>query len=61
MNEFQVVGATQHMIRRAKALIQGKGILSTPNRKVWETLLDETARLVQESYEKDELSRMMPR
>ena len=47
------------MIRRAKALVQEKGILSTPNRKAGKTLLEKTARLVQEFYEKDELSRMM--
>lgn len=60
MKEFQAVGATQHMIRRAKALVQEKGILSTPNRKAGKTLLEETARLVNEFYENDELSRMMP-
>ena len=60
IKEFLVVGATQHMIRRAKVLVQEKGILSNPNRKAGETLLEETARLVKEFFKKDELSRMMP-
>ena len=60
IKKFRVVGATQHMIRRAKALVQKKGILSNPNQKAGKTLLEETARLVKEFYKKDELSRMMP-
>ena len=52
IKEFQVVGATPHMIKRAKALVQENQILSNPNQKAGKTLLEETVRLVKKFHKK---------
>ena len=53
-------GASNYMVRKAKALVKEKGILSTPNPKPGHVLPAETTDLVRNFYECDEVSRMMP-
>jgi hypothetical protein len=56
-NEF---GASNYMVRKAKKLVEEKGILTTPNPKAGKTLLQKTADEVKDFYSSDEISRMMP-
>ena len=53
-------GASDYMVRRAKELVNQKGIMSTPDIKKGHPLPSETCTLVQSFYEDDEVSRMMP-
>ena len=58
MEEF---GATDYMVRRAKALAKEKGILATPNPKLsGKTLIQRAVEQVKEWYRSDEVSRVMP-
>lgn len=56
-NEF---GAPDYMVRKAKALVKEKGIMSTPNPKPGKTLASSVIDLVASFYQTDEVSRMMP-
>ena len=56
-NEFK---ASNYMVRKAKTLIKSGGILSTPNPNYGHNLLDDTIMMVQNFYESDEISRVMP-
>ena len=57
MKEF---GTSKRMAKRAKDLVDEKGILSTPNTKVGKSLPNATVQLVQDFYSGDEVSRAMP-
>ena len=57
MKEF---GTSKRMARRAKDLVDEKGILSTPNTKIGKCLPDATVQLLQDFYTSDEVSRAMP-
>ncbi|KAL5505266.1 hypothetical protein EMCRGX_G006670 [Ephydatia muelleri] len=57
MKEF---GTSKRMARRAKELVDEKGILSTPNTKIGKCLSDATVQLLQDFYTSDEVSRAMP-
>ena len=48
------------MVKKAKDLVQKKGILSTPNPRPGHVLAKETTDVVQNFYECDEVSRMLP-
>ena len=49
------------MVRKAKTLVKSGGILSTPNPNHGHSLHDDTIVMVQNFYESDEISRVMPR
>jgi len=53
-------GAANYMVRKAKQLVEEKGILATPNPKPGHTLPQTTIDIVTNFYESDENSRMMP-
>lgn len=53
-------GASNYMARKAKELVKEKGVMSTPNPKPGQSLSQAITRLVTDSYENDENSRMMP-
>ncbi len=53
-------GASDYMVRKAKELVKQKGILSTPDLNKGDPLSSEICELVQNFYENDEVSRMMP-
>ena len=53
-------GTSKRMARRAKELVDEKGILSTPNTKIGKCLPDATVQLLQDFYTSDEVSRAMP-
>ena len=57
MKEFET---SKRMARRAKDLVDEKGILSTPNTKIGKCLPDATVQLVQDFYASDEVSSAMP-
>jgi len=52
--------AANYMVRKAKQLVEEKGILATPNPKPGHTLPQITIDIVTNFYESDENSRMMP-
>ena len=56
-NEFK---ASNYMVRKAKCLVKSGGILSTPNPSQGHGLCNDTRVLVQNFYESDEISRVMP-
>ena len=56
-NEFK---ASNYMVRKAKTLVKSGGILSTPNPNHGHSLRDDTIMMVQNFYESDEISRVMP-
>ena len=56
-NEFK---ATNYMVRKAKTLVKSGGILSTLNPNHGHSLCDDTIVMVQNFYESDEISRVMP-
>lgn len=56
-HEFSI---SNYMARKAKKLLEEKGVLSTPDPKPGKTLPPETAVLVKEFYSNDEVSRQMP-
>ena len=56
-NEFK---ASNYMVRKAKTLVKSGGILSTPNPNYGHNLHDDTIVMVQNFYESDEISRVMP-
>ena len=53
-------GASNYMVCTAKQLVKQSGILTTPNLKQGHGLADDLVTLVEEFYELDEVSRMMP-
>lgn len=53
-------GVSNYMARKAKRLVEEKGILSSPDPKPGKTLPTETAALVKAFYNNDEVSRQMP-
>ena len=53
-------GASNFMVRKAKALVAQSGILTTPNPKPGRSLTQITQQLVVNFYESDENSRLMP-
>ena len=53
-------GATNYMVRKAKQLVNTRGILSTPNPKPGKMLSNDTVKLVYNFFENDEISRCMP-
>ena len=53
-------GASNYMVRTAKQLVKQNGVLSTPNLKQGHGLAADTITLVQEFYDLDEVSRIMP-
>ena len=48
------------MVRTARQLVSQKGILSTPNLKQGHALSADIVSLVEEFFESDEVSRVMP-
>ena len=52
--------ASNYMVRKAKALVKSGGILSTPNPNHGHGLSNETITMVQNYYESDDISRVMP-
>lgn len=59
--EFGHLGATDHMIRKAKQLVRQKGVLCTPDPKAGRPLSEETVNLITEFYLRDEISsKQMP-
>ena len=48
------------MVRKAKNLVKELGILATPNPKLGNTLNPQTALHIQQFYESDDISRLMP-
>ena len=53
-------GASNYMVRTARQLVSQKGILSTPNLKQGHALSADIVSLVEEFFESDEVSRVMP-
>lgn len=53
-------GVSNYMARTVKRLVSEKGILSTPNPKPGKTLNENTAQLIKDFYNSDDVSRMMP-
>ena len=53
-------GVSDYMVRRARKLVQQKGILSTPNLKPGHSIAAETCESFCRFYESDEVSRIMP-
>lgn len=51
---------TNHMIKKAKALFNKDGILTSPSKKKGKPLNSETKALVKSFYSNDDVSRMMP-
>ena len=53
-------GASNYMVRKAKELVEQKGILSIPNPKPGKALQEDTVDIITKLYESDEVSRLMP-
>lgn len=53
-------GVTNYMARKAKKLVEEKGVLSTPNPKQGKPLSLEISEAVKTFYETDDISRCMP-
>ena len=53
-------GTSNYMARRAKNLVKESGILATPNPKVGNVLNPQTVLHIQQFYESDDISRLMP-
>jgi hypothetical protein len=49
-----------YMIRRAKQLVMGQGIMSSPNPKPGKTLNNVTVEVLKSFYNSDEVSRVIP-
>lgn len=53
-------GVSEYMSKAVKKLVKEKGVLSTPNPKPGRTLDENTAQLVNDFYNRDDVSRVMP-
>jgi len=51
---------SEHLIRKARKLRSEKGICSVPSSKIGNTISTDTVNLVQNFYQDDEYSRLMP-
>ena len=58
---FEYFGISGYLIRSARELKQGKGILTQPSQKKGKAMAQETIDLVHAFYEDDEYSRPFPR
>ena len=53
-------GTSSYMARKAKNLVKESGILETPNPKLGSTLSPQSVLHIQQFYESDDISRLMP-